>query len=378
MFTSVVPFIPNLKIANKKILYSDEELNVENKSLEVTILEDITEDELHICIEDILSTNLDLEFDTIQYSKQTKKLYIYSNKKLRLDKEKKYKNSNIDLNYHMDRELTRLSIESPNYENDTISLWSVVDLIRKEKSMLKKIKQNYEEDFKKHLMSIGLDSDSIYFSHYGDSIRLFENTSLAGGERINISEEDNKIKIERETKIVDPLFANFYKKNENLDEIIQYVIDNYKINLKQEHIWVLTPSSLNCINTGIGAWIDEYGVVTLSYNQFIDRSQSLLAPSFNHGEVCSDPVYHETKDIFELEVRPFGEELKYKLIKSDFKNTFDYDKIIKNIYVKIESCPKELQEELYEYRQNELEKGFKNGDIEIGRPVLIKKMKPKK
>lgn len=377
MFTTVVPFIPNLKIVNKKILYSDEELNVKNKSLEVTILEDINEDELHICIEEILSTNLDLEFDTIQYSKQTKKLYIYSNKKLYLEKEKEYKKTNIDLNYNMVGELTRLSVESSNYENDTISLWTVVDLIRNSRDVLAKIKQNYKEDFIKYLVSNGLHPESIYFNHKGDSIELSSSNMINAWENVYISQEDNKIKIQRQNKLYDGLTEDTYK-NEITDEIIQYVIDNYKVCLTQENIYNLSPCYFSCINTGINARMQCDGTVTLWFDRFIDRTQKLLAPKIDRGEVCFEPIYQETIDIFQLKIFPFGEELKYKLITSDFEEDFDYDKIIKNIYVKIESCPKELQEKLYEHRQNELEIGLENGDIQIGRPVLIKKLKPNK
>lgn len=87
-----VPVVPHTTVVNKKILYSDTVLPVKEigNNLNITSIEDINEQSLEKCLKTIFESNPNVIFNTIQYSKNDKKVYFYTNKEISI---KKYKES---------------------------------------------------------------------------------------------------------------------------------------------------------------------------------------------------------------------------------------------------------------------------------------------
>ena len=88
MFIPVVPSSGRTTVINKTIVYSDTVLKLDNlgQNISLTSISNITESDFEKCIKCILSSNEDVIFNTIQYSKKEKKIYFYTNKKINISK----------------------------------------------------------------------------------------------------------------------------------------------------------------------------------------------------------------------------------------------------------------------------------------------------
>ena len=74
-----VPCIPRVRVVNKTIVYSDTVIKLDSlgKDLKISSIDNISEHELENCIKCIFENNQDVLFNTIQYSRQAKKIYFY-------------------------------------------------------------------------------------------------------------------------------------------------------------------------------------------------------------------------------------------------------------------------------------------------------------
>ena len=79
-----IPFVPRVTVVNKNIIYSDTVLPLKEagNSLNVSSITGVTENDLENCLKVIFKANPDVVFNTIQYSRQNKKLYFYTDKKI--------------------------------------------------------------------------------------------------------------------------------------------------------------------------------------------------------------------------------------------------------------------------------------------------------
>lgn len=68
-------------IINKTIVYSDTVLNLKDvgENIKLTTISDVGEYSFEKCIKTILDSNPNVTFNTIQYSKNDKKVYFYTN-----------------------------------------------------------------------------------------------------------------------------------------------------------------------------------------------------------------------------------------------------------------------------------------------------------
>ena len=77
-----IPIIPRTTIINKTIVYSDTVLSLNDlgENLQVTTVKNVEESEFESCLKTIFNNNPDTTFNTIQYARQDKKIYLYTNK----------------------------------------------------------------------------------------------------------------------------------------------------------------------------------------------------------------------------------------------------------------------------------------------------------
>lgn len=103
-----VPIIPvrgtdtsTIKIVNKTIVHSDTVLNVKDlgENIKVTEVTNISKDDLKSFLNKIFENNKDVLFNTIQYSEDKKKVWIYANEKINVDC---WKNRNLKTYTYVD------------------------------------------------------------------------------------------------------------------------------------------------------------------------------------------------------------------------------------------------------------------------------------
>jgi len=85
--------VPFETIINKNIVYSDTilKLNEVGTNLKITTIDNISEFELEDCLKILFNSNKDTLFNTVQYSKNDKKLIIYADKNIELKEWQKSK-----------------------------------------------------------------------------------------------------------------------------------------------------------------------------------------------------------------------------------------------------------------------------------------------
>ena len=76
-----VPVVPNTTVINKTVVYSDTVLPLKDigDNLKITSVDDVSEYSLESCLKTIFKSNPNVVFNTIQYSKNAKKVYFYTN-----------------------------------------------------------------------------------------------------------------------------------------------------------------------------------------------------------------------------------------------------------------------------------------------------------
>ena len=89
MIIQIMPYVPHTKrtkVINKTIVYSDTILPLKDigSHLKVTSISNIGEHSLESCLTIIFQSNPNVVFNTIQYSRNDKKVYFYTNQEITL------------------------------------------------------------------------------------------------------------------------------------------------------------------------------------------------------------------------------------------------------------------------------------------------------
>ena len=94
MFIPIVPYVPNITVVNKNIVYSDTVLPLKDtgNNLKVTSISNVSEFSLEKCLKIIFESNPDVIFNTIQYSKKDKTVYFYTDQEISI---KQYEESKV-------------------------------------------------------------------------------------------------------------------------------------------------------------------------------------------------------------------------------------------------------------------------------------------
>lgn len=79
-----VPVVPHTTIINKTIIYSDTVLSLNDfgNNIKITSIQNISEHSLKDCLKTIFKSNPNIIFNIIQYSKNDKTVYFYTNKEI--------------------------------------------------------------------------------------------------------------------------------------------------------------------------------------------------------------------------------------------------------------------------------------------------------
>ena len=334
MFIPIVPSIGRTTVINKTIVYSDTVLKLDElgQNIKLTSISNVTESEFEKCIKCILSSNEDVLFNTIQYSKKDKKVYFYTNKKLDITK---WENRNVK---EYDRVNDRDSLlEELNYlydssnkpkDEDVIDLYSVYTLYITTKQAHSRIKEIFISRIE-YAMKNGL-NDSIYL--YGITFNKNKN-ELELRYNSGHSSETQKIvfrKKDNEVYIVKSNTSDAYDVFNKISSIINEALDELK-DFEEKHDLSDGNYCIDVVNSSLKATINLFDISLYRRTKGIKKDFEL---SFSN--------HFDSIDI----------DCNSSLIIDIVKN--NEIKLFKNTFIKIEDCPKWMRDILYETRKQNL------------------------
>ena len=336
MYIPIVPVVPHTKVVNKTIIYGDTILPLKDKikNANVTIIEKIDIDSLEACLKKILTSNPDVVFAAIQYSKKYKKVYLYTNKEITIEEYKedkctKYKP--ITSKSEILEEVKKL-LTSPKIKDDTcISLSDVADLLSHQAHDYTRIIENYSRYLNEVIKSKFMNSSTIYICNfdYNKKELTIRFCYCRGDDTKKIvfrkNDEDLEVDVTKsDTYWTKEILATIGSDlSELYDELVSFLDYKKGINLK-----------IRPVNSNFLVDITSYGI-------------DIYTPSTNN----------EYMDYFELTFNSHYNQYSYDSTSMIIMNTLQEHEteIFKNIFVKIEDCPKWCQEMLYDIRQKQLE-----------------------
>lgn len=355
----VVPFIPivsntSTRIVNKTIVYSDTVLPLKGngENLEVTVIENISELQLESCLKTIFESNPDTLFHTIQYSKNNKKVYFYTDKKLLTEawKEKsirKYKPlSDTDTFMRKINELLEDKDDENNncngisisQDNHVISLYDVLQFMSEYESSYNRVLKGYKSvleskikmNFKDALFCVHRfihDKNEFHVSFKRYSFSEWEDIVFAQSKEGDLFISQSNSIYDREVfQVIGNDLSNLFR-------------DMHQFDLFREE----SSYGIPLVNSDLCTDISSYGVKV--YSSFIN---------------------------FKLQHYTYEKDYKYDcnslLVLNAIKGK--EDELFKRLYVRIFDCPKWCQELLIERRKKQILEFQKQEEIRKERIAL--------
>lgn len=340
-----------MTIINKRIIYSDIVLPLKDigKNIKVTSIPNVSESSLEQCLKIIFESNPDVIFNNIQYSKKNKKVYFYTNKVIstkKYEESKKVKYKPITSSSEILSELKNVLSTGKNRDNNYISLYEIINIIKQKNNQYEQIKNNYklelaytsrskyndlniiiyDFDYKKSELVIGVK----YFKHY---------------DKIAFSKKEGDLFItESESFLANDILAlSGNTLSELYDEFIKYkdFKEQYKYSLKS----INSKFSIDISPHQISIYMKDLRLTAYSYKDEYQYScnSNIVISAFQGKE----------------------------------------NEIFKKILIKIEDCPKYYRTILYKKKNNQLSKEQKIEDkqkkLELVKtifPHFLKKYSP--
>lgn len=331
-----VPFVPNTTVVNKTIVYSDTILPLKDKgsNLKVTTIENVSESSLESCLKTIFESNPNVVFNTIQYSKNDKTVYFYTNQEITIKEfeESKYtKHKPITSRSQILEEVKKLLVSDKIENTDCVSLYDVATLMSQTQHEYVSIEESYNDYI-----------DDIINLEFGSSSRVviypfdYDNNQLRIGFNYCAGEDvfDNDVIV-------------FEKKDGDL-----YIS-------KSESCW--DKEVFSAIGVELSQFYDE--LIRYSAYEKEDcyrvnpiNSNFVVNISLHMVDICTKSQTNKFMNDFQLTFSCYDNEYKYDCNSTTVISALreKENEIFKKIFVKISDCPKWSQPILYEKRQNQL------------------------
>jgi len=310
----------------------------------ITKVPNVNENQLEECINIIQQSNSEITFNLINYSKENQELTFYTNKKMNLDRwnkkeEQDVKKKTITTADEMKKEIEKLLKSSRETENACLSFYDRYDMIslyevgvllkikhREFYPIIKNMKKSLAYSYKEYNKILNAECSKIRFVY---EEKEFIEVKLGG-----------KIISEHETYI-------YYRKNNNIYMIDKYgnsdekllcltlekarelfdIMEEYRDYLKEEE------TKINAVNSKFLVNISKENGIILKPEIpyfYINFTKNTNNEKNHYSFVCTG------NDLVEL---IYGKE----------------EQLFKNIYVKIDDCPKWMHERLYQRRKEMFE-----------------------
>ena len=333
--TPIVPMNGTTTVINETIVYSDTVLNLKEvgDNLKLTSINNVSEFELENCLKKIFESNKNVVFNTIQYSKNNKKVYFYTNREINIEawKESKFfKYEPITNKKEILKEIKKVLESDLCKDIDSVSLYNIFKVIKKEVDKLNNIKDEYKSIIKSSLREkYGREATCVIydFDYENNLLRLaFKEYSWYNGySEMQFSKDNNDLYIVKS--------ENYLYGNDHFRELGDYLSKLYDELIKFKKMEKEFKYWIDANNSNFKIDISKYGV-SIKVNQPNDR----------------------LKDIFCLKHSTYNSDYDYDCNSNEILSIMNgkEDELFKKIYVNIDKCPEWMQEELKNIRYNEL------------------------
>ncbi len=325
----------NATVVNKTIVYSDTVLPLKDlgSNLKVSTISDVGEYSLERCLEIIFESNPNVVFNTIQYSRNDKKVYFYTNQEIstREYEESKFtKYKPITSSSEILEETKSILIAEKNNSSDCISLFDIAQLLKKMQHDYDMIEERYKSQFKSIIKNAFGDSSSILIYDFDYKKKLlkigFKRWSSGDYDEICFAKQNDDLYIVKSKSWYDKeIFAELSSGLSKLyDELISFA--DYKDDANAKY-------NTKSVNSSFGVDISHYGagIFVKSQGNSYSKDFKLFSPSYDND---------------------YSIECNSSIVNEAFKDK--ESEIFKRIFVKIDDCPAWSQAMLYEIRQNQL------------------------
>ena len=338
----IIPKVENSKVINSSIVFNDSVLNLkeENQKLKLSTIENISEYSLETCIQTILEYNLDVTFHTIQYSKQKQKVYFYADKIISKDGWKYINNfqyTPLQNEKEVLEEIKRLLSSEKSKSKNHTSLYEVKTLHKEEMENFCQKIEHYEtklnEAFKNKLQKDMYPQLSLPYYNENTITLCFRPSKYAQNFRILFSKKNNNLYVKKSEyekynfeiidaagKIISEAYDELIKFSHSINENefkTKPINSNFKIKFYKESVQIIAQTEYNFFSSDI--------IFALSH----------VTPRYTYNKKGYTYENCSSNDLVDL-----------------LKN--NEDELFKSIFIRIEDCPKWMQEELFCRRQNEL------------------------
>ena len=327
-----IPFVPRVTVVNKNIVYSDTVLPLKEagNNLCVTSISGVSEHDLEDCLKAVFNANSDAVFNTVQYSRQNKKLYFYTDRKINT---KAYEESKtrtfqpVHSRTEILEEVKRLLTSEKSTDPELISLYDVAVLLKVFRSEYDNAKNRAERKVK--------DAASYRF---GDGAGIFSHTFDYDKKLLKIrfrrykSSDFGDIVFGKDNGDLYVVSATSVYPNEVMSELGSEISELYDTLLSFEKYRNDKEANYNIrtANTSFEASVSHFGAGIYEYDRFENKFK-LFSPSYDNE---------------------FHIECNSGMIQDAFKN--NEDELFKRIYVPISECPTWCQDALRERRKQQL------------------------
>ena len=327
-----IPVNPEVRLINNNILFSDTVLPLKDlgSNLVVTSISKINEFAFEDCLKTIFEVNPGVVFNVIQYSRRDKKIYFYTDRKINVDA---WNEKNISTykpiqstNKIID-EIDNLLGYEDNLDEECISLYDVSRLVKSKY-------EDYKQMINAYRLKIGR---AIYKKHPYNLIHVDE-----------FDYDNNELMLE--TSIWDSWEKMIFKKSDDGDLYI------YKSESHIDKDLLLYAGDLisdlydECMDYKDFNEQVRYGILSTNsdFKAFISKYAIMFSTS----------GLHNFKRDFELIDYTCDDDYDCKCNSNMILNKVKghEEELLKNIFVKIDDCPKWSQEKLREMRKEQIEK----------------------
>ena len=325
----------NVRIENKTIVYSDTVLPLKElgNNLKVSTVSGVGEYSLERCLQTIFESNPNVVFNTIQYSKNNKKVYFYTNQEIST---KEYEDSKVT-NYkplttstEILEETKKILLAEKNKDNDVVSLFDVSLLLKRKDRKYKHEKDKFEDVLDEIVKSKFCDDSAII--NYGIDYETkelkigFKRWRSGDYEKIYFSEKNDELYIAKsESHYAKELFSvTSHILTKLYSDLMQYA--DYQDTNKGKY-------AIHAVNSDFLVNVWKYGVEI-----YVKTPNTHFSNDFE----LNSPAYDNRYDL----------ECNSSIVLDAIRN--QEQEIFKRLYVKIDDCPEWCQDELYVIRQNQL------------------------
>ncbi len=324
-----VPLTRHVTIVNKTIVYSDTVLNLKEtgENLKVTTISGVDESSLENCLKTIFKANPGVTFNTVQYSKNKKTIYFYTDKEIstkEYEESKFYKFEPISTSADILEEIKSVFVGEKNKDINCVSLYDVARILKLNEDNYKKIISRYNIKIENALRAHNDKSNIIVygFDFINDELRIGYGKNY---EKICFSKKDGDLFVTK---------SEYYYANEVLAMAASELSELYDELIKFKNFNLQRKNDIKPVNSNFIVDINYYGVKVFVNNP--------------------DNSFLRT---FELDSHSYTDEYRRKCNSSLVLDAIvgNETEFLKRIFVNIDNCPEWMRNVLREVRKEQLD-----------------------